>query len=415
MRIAIFLMFVSGCAATGPARPYPINVRGLAPPQRTQRIEPGVAVIADAVTRSNWLEDHRDLLKHLTWSESTGAAGGHEGASMAGPGGGMGAGFNTAAVAGQEMRYDDLPMVPLPSFRVELQNETTDPITFDKVSFDLDDGHGHVYHSIESIDEIVDAVVDDVTARHPELLSAIHRTDVDNLRESVRKVQIWNKQSTLKGGEMKAAYVSFRMTTRDAGEFARIAGSLKELTLRINGLATTSGPLEPVAFSYTVPKRPTMVQCPDGSRAPHWRMCKKMAELPYQPVADGPCIQETKVKYTLATTQWWAGVTPVANSDVWRMLLAERSTHAEIKKGMAMRWAGYMLVGASLLSTVLATATLATSNTYHGTSIPYYGLTPLAVLPVGIGLVGGAVKHTDRAIENYNTEVEDTGACAPVW
>jgi hypothetical protein len=97
------------------------------------------------------------------------------------------------------------------------------------------------------------------------------------------------------------------------------------------------------------------------------------------------------------------------------MLLTERSTHDEIKKGVGMRWAGFMVVGASLLSTVIATASLATSNTYHGTSIPYYGLTPLALLPVGIGLVAGAVKHTERAIDSYNSEVEESGACAPVW
>jgi len=411
MRLAFIALLISGCATTESARPYPIHVRGLFPSQRTQRLEPGLAVIADGVTAGNWLTDHRELLKHLTWVENTGTTGAMD-TAVGGPN--MG-GLKAAAVASQDMRFEDLPMVPLPAFRVELQNETNDPIRFDNVAFELDDGNGHVYHAIDNLDEVADAVVEEVTAKHPELANPIHRADLDNLRESIRQVPLWSRRSTLKGGEMKAAYVSFRMTTRDAGEFARIASSLKTLTLRISGLQAATGPMQPIAFEYSVPKRPSTVQCPDGSRAPHWRMCKKMKELPYQPVADGPCIQETKVKLALTATQWWAGATPVANSDVWRMLLAERASHDEIKKGVAMRWSGYALVGVGLVSSVIATGAMLTSNNLRGTSTPYYGLTPLAVVPVGLGLVGGAVKHTERAIENYNSEVEDTGACAPVW
>jgi hypothetical protein len=424
MRLAILCILISGCATSGPARPYPIHVRGLFPNQRSERLEPGVAVIADGVTAGNWLTDHRELLKHITWSDATGQAGavavgtGGPGGTLRGGGGAAAGGGNMAGLTmagSQELRFDDLPLIPLPAFRVEIQNETNDPVGFDQVSFELDDGHGHVYKALPSLDEIADAVVDEVKTRHPELANPNNKPVLDNLRESVRGVPLWSRSSTLKGGEMKAAYVSFRMSAVDAAEFARVAGSLKTLTLHITGLTASTGTMQPIAFEYSVPKRPSTVQCADGSRAPHWRMCPKMAELPYQPLADGPCIQQTKVKFTFASTQWWAGATPVANSDVWRMLLTERSTHDEIKKGVGMRWAGYMTIGASLLATVLATASLATNNTYHGTTIPYYGLTPLGLLPVGVGLVAGAVKHTERAIESYNSEVEETGACAPVW
>src|SRR3954451_8140138 len=104
MRLKFFVVFVSGCASVGPGRPYPIHVRGLFPNQRTERLEPGVAVIADGVTASNWLEDHRDLLKHLTWTDSTGSTGAREG-GVGGPGGNM-SGVTSAAAASAELRFD---------------------------------------------------------------------------------------------------------------------------------------------------------------------------------------------------------------------------------------------------------------------------------------------------------------------
>jgi hypothetical protein len=394
-----FVVVIPACAV--PLRNVPLSVRHLVPASTSQRPRPELGVIVESVTAEN-AADHKDIIKHLAWS-TTSLSGGHE----MNTGGGKGF-VMPASSSASEMREDDTPLLSLPAFRIELKNDSDEPLPLDQLRFELDDGIGGSYAPLDNAEGTAAMVLRDLVARHPEL----HDADQVQIREQVRAaalgVPTWTQAAPLPPHAYRVAWVSFRLIAADAAALGRIISEMKRLTLRVHGLQQ-----KPIDFVFWVASKHEQIHCPDGSLVHHSRDCKRMEPLPLQPTADGPCIQHTRVKYSLANTQWWmGGSTPIANSDLDRTLLSSPVSHDHQKTADQLRGAGYGLLGIGILG---AGATSSLVGWHLGINKGYYGLSFLALVPLAAVLVYSSVRLTDRAIDSFNTASDESGLCVPVW
>jgi hypothetical protein len=394
-----FVLLLSACATT--TRSFPVAVRSLVPAMASQRPAGGLAVVVESVTPDN-VAEHGDVVQHIKWSV-TDMSGPHE----SGGGGGF---AMPASSSTQQFREEEVALVSLPAFRVELRNDTDEPLPLAGLRFELDDGLGGHHAPLPDAETQAQQVMSDLYQRHPELHDANQVQVRDSLRAAALAVQSWSGgQASLAPRTHRVAWVSFRLLAKDADELGRLISGLKGVTLRVSGI----GVAPPVAFAFTLAHGQSGLRCQDGTRVSHARDCKRLDMLPVLPVSGGACIQQTRIKYSLFGTQWWMGSSAVANSDLDRTLRASPVAHDDIRLGRALRGAGYGLIGGGILGAAFTTALLAESSI--GGDKSYYGLSLLALVPVGAVLVARANAHTDRAIDNFNDASVESGLCVPVW
>jgi hypothetical protein len=400
--LTCIVVALSACAV--PIRNVPLAVRHLVPASTSQRPRPELGVIVESVTAEN-AADHGDIVKHVAWS-TTSISGGHESAAAAPAG--KGSGFAMpASSAAAELREDDVALLSLPAFRVELKNDRDEPLPLDRLRFELDDGIGGSYTPLDNAEGTAAMVLRDLFQRHPELRDADQVQVREGVRAAALGVPTWIQPAPLPPHGHRVAWVSFRLIASDAAALGRIISQMKRLTLRVHGLDE-----KPLDFIFWVATKHEQIHCPDGSLVEHSRDCKRMDPLPLQPTAGGPCIQHTHIKYSMAFTQWWMGSTPIANSDLDRTLLSSPESHDDQNRADKLRGAGYGLLGTGILG---AGATSALLGWHLGSEKSYYGLSLLGLVPVAVALVYSAVKLGDRAIDSFNTASEQSGLCVPVW
>ncbi len=399
MRLLFAILLVAPACAV-PIQNLPLSIHGLVPESSSQRPRPELGVIVESVSADNAVE-HTDLIKHVTWS-ITSLSMGHEA-------GATGRGFvMPVGSSASELREDDVPLLPLPAFRIELRNDRDQPLPLDQLRFELDDGLGGSYTPLGNPEATATLVLNDLFSRHPALRDADQAETRARVRSSALALPSWSQPAPLEPHGHRVAWVGFRIVAANADAIGRLVSELKQLTLRVYGLTGEA----PLLFVFTVAPRAHLIDCPDGAQVAHSRQCKRMEPLPLQPTARGPCIQHTRIKYSLAFTQWWMGSTAIANSDLSRTLLASAVSQRDAHSSDLLRGAGYGLLGGGILGAGAISATLAAKL---GADKSYYGLSLLALVPVGVVLVYRAIIHGDRAVDSFNSASDDSGLCVPVW
>jgi hypothetical protein len=238
-------------------------------------------------------------------------------------------------------------------------------------------------------------------------LSPGNRETLQFARDTTAGLKFLRPSLTLDDGGDWQGYVTFDLDAISTEDLRAFMIDARALTLRIAGVSPDGKPIE---LAFPIERKPKGVVCSDGKRRAAVSDC--LDELRTSPADDGPCIQQTRKPRTIAGTQWWMGGAPVADSDLHRTLLADAVSRAAMKRGLALRAAGYSLIGVGLLAVAVAAPTL--TNRYGS----QWG--PAGVAFAGISLAGLVMaivgtRRSDEAIRLYNEQADATGLCQPLF
>ncbi len=150
---ALALTLATGCAATTTLTHQRASVRSLKVIGLGQVETKDVVVLLDPITASNWREQP-DVTTTVLFEQNDLSMmpieiGSSEGGTSSHGFGGSVHSSATARTTGRTPVEDVLSLVPLPAFRVEVINRSTQPITLDPSQWTISDGRGASAHLLD--------------------------------------------------------------------------------------------------------------------------------------------------------------------------------------------------------------------------------------------------------------------------
>jgi hypothetical protein len=335
-------------------------------------------------------------------------------------------------VALREKENQDLilPLVPLPSLQVTIENQGREPIRFAGADIQVEDDTGHRYAIAARTEEYLPRVLDQLLAKAPDLWFLRQKwgpTDVwpaymgwhawnapvMALIDAARQVPLLGREVVVQPGERWVGAIVVLDDAKSPEELVeRLKGNLK---VSWSGVTAGTQPIDPQQFTLALDGRADSVVCSDGQRVGSPDLCPVEG---YREWRDGgPCIQlgprnTWAAGNKLPSSLWrarWLGGTRIANSDLDQALRDLPESQKLAKRARALKAAGYTLI----LGGTLAAASTAAGIAGAGyTREAPAGVSLLGITGVGALLEYLAVRTEDQAIRAYNREAFKTGACS---
>jgi hypothetical protein len=386
VRRLFLLLILNGCGNSSQQRHLVTSVPRLRPAAATVVTHNYVTVSVDPVTTINWRKYPEITAKvSVVVQDSSQSVEG---------GGGAASGVHTT------LRFDDMLLIPLPSFRIHVTNESGQALSFAHARARLDDD----VHAVDAISPTVvrDELDKQLVLRRNRSNETIGIDQVSAIRAAVDNMPLLRTDTSVPADGEWHGYASFKFESEQP---------VTHLALLVEGLEVNGQPVAPFRFPFAVERRHAARACADGSVATPLGYCKG-DENELSPAGDGPCIQWTRVPNNEKGKQWWVGGEPVPNSDLHSTLMAQPASRLVMRRGLVMSGFGYSLILAGLGLTAATAYSL--SHTY-GSSYGPAGISMLAVSIAGGALAVLGNRRADVAIRAYNEQADAGGVCSVVW
>jgi hypothetical protein len=383
VRKAWLLLFVTGCGNVSQG-PVTVSIPRLRAAAANAIVHDGVVIEVSPITSFNW-KDYPELTAKLTMFVRDSQQ------ALDTEGGGP---------PRLKLVFDDLLMVPLPTFKLRVTNGSDQAVSFAQAKIRLED-------DVQGVDRVDIAGVREEIQR--QIVNRRNRQGVTINSDQFSRVQgAADDLPLLKPDHVVAAatewrgYVSFRFQSEQP---------ITRLVLRIENVMLDGKPLPPFRFPFVVQRRNASRACKDGSVATPLGLCPG-DEKELLPAPDGPCIQATRMINNSKREQWWIGSDPVANSDLHSTLMSQPESRQVIRRGLLLRGFGYSLLGAGLAA--VAGSAVGFSRAY-GAKYGPIGISMVSISIVGVTLAFLGSKRTDDAIRVYNEQADAGGNCRVVY
>jgi hypothetical protein len=385
-RFTAVLLVAAGCGTA--ATPTAVNIRTLRALTASDVQQAGVVIGVDPITTGNW-KQFPQVTAHVAMEVESQTTAVSVGGATVG-----------AAASQVTLRWDDIPIVPLPAFRLRIGNHSGHALKLDGVRAQLSDG-GKTVEMVPA-SEVRGAVERDLIDQQQRLGRKWAPDTLRHVREAVAFLPLAGASPEIPDGGEWVGYVAFHFESEQPVE---------RVSLALDGMKLDDAAAPPFKFPFMVEHKRAMRACKDGSVATTLGVCPG-DEDETSPADDGPCVQKTRNPVSDLRKQWWIGPTAVADSDLHRTLMAQPVSHRVIQRGLVLRGVGYGTIIAGVgLSVVLAV--LLGHN--YGSNYGMIGLSGL-----GLAIPGGAMayigsRRTEDAVTAYNLSADQGGPCAPVW
>jgi hypothetical protein len=397
MRASIITFLCAGCATSAPI-PLP---RTAVSRQALVSSGDGVDIRVEPINERNWTE-HPALKARMAWDEPAMVwaldAGGH--------------------------RDLVVPLVPLPSFEVTIENRSPQPVSFANVDLEVDDEAGVSYPVLVDSDAYVAQVIDRMASQVRELLPATiaygtllppwafapAKLPSDALAEAARKVPLVRRGIEVAPGQTWTGALVANVWSESPEQLARLLRGRIGVVMR--GVKVGAQELEPQSFVFAAGDPVDHVVCSDGTQARSPSECAKPdGYARWMP--GGPCLQvgtahqqhHTSLTYDV---QFLDG-RRVGNADVYDAMLRTEPSRKAAERARSLRIAGYTLLGGGAVGAVVSAGAI--GGTGHSS------LAPAGLSALGLSAVGGVLTYLGRraelqAVRDYNQFAFATGACA---
>jgi hypothetical protein len=321
-----------------------------------------------------------------------------------------------------------LPLVPLPSFEVTIQNRSQVPLSFAASELIVEDSLGHRYPVLTDVAEYLPQLYDRLLAETPELYARrpaggtlaewpptnlapqAWMAPLEMLKEDARKVPLLTSSVEVAPGATWIGALVIRPQLSSSEELAKTLNG--QLLVHLAGIRQGERDLPTRTFSVALEGRPTYVTCSDGRKVGSPNECARLDGYA-QWIPDGPCLQQGEVRLPYSTrtqTARWLDGDRITNTEAYDALLRVPASHAAAVRGFKLRVAGFALIGAGLLGTVGAAAGIAAGA--HDSKDAPAAVSLLAISGVGAVLAYLGHRSELESLRRYNQYAFTTGACA---
>jgi hypothetical protein len=242
MKRLLCLLAFAGCVEAPPVKTTLPMQTLTAPPEATAG---DVTVAVEPLTWQSWTADGR-IRARLSWREAD------RNAPIA---------IGSTAPPPSVVREAEVPIVPLPTFRVRVKNAGAQPLKLDRI--ELSDGK-HKWKPLQSIGDVQGRVEADLLERYPGL--GAMREALDGVRSAIAQLPIAQKQLSVPPNGTWEGYLCFASDAHDADELNDLLGAVEKVTLTV-GETTLTLPRSTVQKPVMCPgdlKKPSAKKCTDA-------------------------------------------------------------------------------------------------------------------------------------------------------
>ncbi len=217
----------------------------------------------EAVTPENW-KQHGSLVLTLSWQEAD------RNAPVA-----IGSGMSSGGKA-TVTRTADVPLFPLPIFRIRLANTTNSPLSFANVQAQLSDGT-HTYPLMARVD-VMGRVTSDIMSQHQEM--AANNEEMDSVRSAITQAALVDPKLTVAPNQEWDGYIVFKTDAHNDDEVNALLLGGSTFTVAIGNL--TAGGKTVGTFTFALPQKPNNAPttCPGDVKKPSLEKCKLDSATP---------------------------------------------------------------------------------------------------------------------------------------
>lgn len=175
----------------------------------------------------------------------------------------------------------ELSIIPLPSFKVQITNNTGHVLRFNSVVFRLQSGTGQSYSLYSGTAELVSWVENLLNTNEsfgPEVANQV----MPKLKTAINGLPLLNRNtSEMLNGDVWNGYLAFNMNVNSAKDYEDFLAATERLTLRLAEVPITYSDAGAVTktteFTFVIDKTtaPLRVKCPPGTQQPSISVCSK--------------------------------------------------------------------------------------------------------------------------------------------
>ncbi len=349
-------------------------------------------MLIDAVTASNW-RDQGDVALSLSFQEgSTG--------TLAVPIGGTLAAVKRDMTNSPRPKGDTVALLPLPAFRVEIINRSRQVVVLDPSRWTASDGRGSSGHILDD-DGVRKEAERVIFGRRRNLYDVGQAGPLAQIRDALGRIPLIGHGRTLAPGEHWQGFVVFDLYS-DA--------PLEHLDVVFAGTQVGNQPDAPIQFAFVSEPPPPRKCAKAGEVASVLGVCPSDLAK-YEPATDGPCIQDTR-SYFKRRRQWWIDGAEAADSDLYRTLQSVAVPRRLTNRGLKLRIAGWVLMGAGVVASIATAAAISRSGR---PSLAPAGLAWLGVPVVGLVLNARGQADIRAGVARYNELTAASGVCSAIY
>ncbi len=243
-----------GCAELAPVKTT-LPIATLTAPDQATHDE--VTMGVEAITPSNW-KRFGNLVLSLSWREAD------RNAPVA-----IGSGMTSGAKS-QVARTADVPLLPLPVFRVRVANSTKGALSFAGAQAQLSDGT-HSYPMMARVD-VMGRVTADIQSAHQEIAS--NPAELDAVRGAITQASIVDDRLSVAAGQQWDGYLVFKTDAHSDDEVNQLLLAGASFQVTISNLTVNGKAIAP--FVFALPQKPTdtAATCPGDVKKPSLEKCK---------------------------------------------------------------------------------------------------------------------------------------------
>lgn len=162
--------------------------------------------------------------------------------------------------AGTKMRYGEVPLVPLPSFAVVIDNQSQAPVELKGATVTLEGKSGKKWKAILSSEDVAAEVDLAIRDRYPS--AAQNNAVLEQLRDAVLKLPFLVKTTVVAPGQNFQGFLVFDLKAYNMQEVDKLLAAEQGFTMTFDAL----GGAPPLTVKLALDKDQATVnaQCPEG-------------------------------------------------------------------------------------------------------------------------------------------------------